>query len=463
MKVSDDAQVQAQMLIADRLGLDFKESRRADLVRGLTEAFELSGLDSPERYVMWLATLPDDNPEWRRLAGSLTVGETYFFRDRACMDALKQHLLPALIETRRSAGILRLRCWSAGCATGPEPYSLAILLDQLLPDRSAWALTVLATDINSIALETARQGLYSEWALRETPPWIVDHYFRLRRPNEYELDPAIRRMVTLAPLNLAKDSFPELLTNTEAMDLILCRNVLMYFTQQTQRAVVGRLHEALGTGGWLIVAPAEASIDLFRPLLPVSFPDAMFYRKSEDAATAPPFPSIEAPALELGDHLISTDEPVHPVQELPPVAPPAHQPAPSRQDRPSELRHARALADQGLLEQARRLCETLLAQDRLDPDTCLLLGAICQEQGQIPAAIEALRRAVYLAPDSAAAHYMLGCLLFRQGDRKRGRRSLEAVVKILQSSSPDQPVPGSDGLTAGRLLETSLAYMEMER
>ena len=464
MKISDEVQVQARTLIADRLGLDFKQSRQADLERGLRQALEHSHLSSPEQYVTWLATLPDESPEWRRLASSLTVGETYFFRDRAYIDALQRQILPGLIESRRSAGILRIRCWSAGCATGAEPYSLAILLDQLLPDRSAWALTILATDINPAALETARKGVYSEWVLRETPKWMADRYFRRGRNDTFELNPAIRQMVTFAPLNLAKDSFPELMTNTGAMDLILCRNVLMYFTHSMQRAVVTRLHEALGTGGWLVVSPAEASIELFRPLISVNFPDAIFYRKSEDASPAsPPILSIETMAPELENLRLSPVEPGDRDPEQAPVAPPAIQPIHSQIDLPADLRRARALADRGLLEQARRLCEALLARDRLNPDTSLLLAAICQEQGEIPASIEALRQAVYLAPDSAAAHFMLGCLLFRQGDRKRGRRSLEAVVNLLQSAAPDQAVPGSEGLTAGRLLETSLAYMEMER
>jgi chemotaxis protein methyltransferase CheR len=145
-----------------------------------------------------------------------------------------------------------------------------------------------------------------------------------------------------------------------------------------------------------------------------------------------------------------------------PAAAPPEGPAPRRHDRATDLRPVRTLADQGHLEQARRLCETLLAQDRLNPEAPLLLAAICQEQGDLPAALAALRQAIYLAPDSAAASFMLGCLCFRQGDRKRGRRSLETVEDLLRSAAPDEVVPGSDGLTAGRLLETARAYLEMQ-
>ena len=462
--ISTEVQSQARALIADRLGLDFPENRQADLERGLRQALGHFPVRPPEQYVAWLATLPDESPEWSRLASSLTVGETYFFRDRACMDALKQQILPALIEARRSAGFFRLRCWSAGCATGAEPYSLAILLNQLLPDHPKWALTILATDINPAALESAQLGVYSDWALRETPQGIRDCYFRRRGKDTFELDPAIRQMVTFAPLNLAKDSFPALMTNTGAMDLIICRNVLMYFTSTVQRATVARLQEALVTEGWLVVSPAETSSELFRPLIPVNLPGAIFYRKSHDTSIASLrcFES-ETEAQEFHNPLCSTEE--FDITDFLPsqVSLVSEEQLPQPSDRATNLAHVRILADQGNLEQARRLCETMLAQDCLNPDASLLLAAICQEQGEIPAALEALRRVIYLSPNSVAAHFMRGCLLMRQGDCQQGRLSLEAVVKLLRSASLNEAVPGSDGLTAGRLLETARAYLEMQR
>jgi chemotaxis protein methyltransferase CheR len=463
MKISDEVQVQARALIADRLGLDFEEIRQADLERGLRHALETFPDVSPEKYLAWLGILPDESPEWGRLASSLTVGETYFFRDRLCFDALQQQILPALIADRRSAGILRLRFWSAGCAAGPEPYSLAILLDQLLPDRAAWALTILATDINPVALDLAQRGLYSQWALRETPQWIVNRYFHRRGKDIFELDSAIQRMVTFVPLNLAKDNFPALMTNTNTMDLLVCRNVLMYFTKDMQQAVVARLRESLATGGWLIVAPAEASTELFRPLVPVNLPGVIFYTKTQDTVMAS-LPSLypETVVPELQPPMCSIDEPDNSGFEPAPATVPVEEKIPRRSDRAINLQSVRVLADQGHLEEARRLSETVLAQDRLNPEVSLLHAEICQEQGDIHAAIEAIRQAIYLAPDSAAAHFMLGCLLLRQGDRQRGRRSLEAVEALLRSASPDDTVPGSDGLTAGRLLETAQAYLEIQ-
>jgi chemotaxis protein methyltransferase CheR len=459
MRFSEEVLARARTVIAARLGLDFPETRQADLERGLRRVIERAAAGSPERWVASLATLPDESLQWRRLAAALTVGETYFFRDRACMEALERQVLPALIEARRAAGHPRLRLWSAGCATGAEPYSLAILLDRLLPDRDTWAVTILATDINETALDQAHRGLYSEWALRETPAAIRARYFHRRGKDTLELDPVIRRMVTFAPLNLATDGFPSLLTNTGAMDLIVCRNVLMYFSGERQRAVAARLAEALVAGGWLVVAPAEASIELFRPLLPVHLFDAIFYRKAPDAAGPSPRPAPALPQAVSVAARCPTDDSAGP-PALAPEGPPF--PEQPRAEPADVLRRIRRWADQGLLEEARRACEGLLAQDPLNAEGSLLLAAICQEQGETETALEALRRTIYLSPHSAAAHFMAGCLCFRQGDRRRGRRFLETVLDLLQSAAPEGLVPGGDGLTVGRVRETARAYLEIQ-
>ncbi|MBI2454645.1 MAG: chemotaxis protein CheR, partial [candidate division NC10 bacterium] len=379
MRLSNDVLVQARALIARRRGLDFPEGRQADLERGLLRASRASPHSAPEAYLAWLAALPDEEPEWQRLAGYLTVGETYFFRDRACFEALEQQILPSLITARRAEGILRLRLWSAGCATGEEPYSLAILLDRLLPDHPDWNLTILATDINPEALDTARRGRYREWSFRETPAWVRERYFHRRGAETLEVDPRIRRMVAFVPLNLAEDGYPAVVTNTSAMDLILCRNVLMYFTREAQRASVARLQRALLPGGSLVVSPAEASADLLAPLVPVNFPGAIFYRKEPLGGKGS---GVRDRGLGVGDWepgteghlptpvlrpLSSSPQPLVPVPEPPPPAPwpPMTAPQPL-------LAQARALADQGDLEEARHLCEAALARDRLDPEAPLL-------------------------------------------------------------------------------------------
>lgn len=436
-------------LVARRLGLDFSDRRQGDLERGLARALECSRFEDTRALVAWLAAAPDDDPELRRLVAQLTVGETYFFRDRACFDALRRHVLPALVEMRRAEGRLRLRLWSAGCATGEEPYSLAMLLDELLPDRARWSLTLLATDVNGAALETARRARYREWSLRETSAELRARYFRDAGNGTFELDDAIRRMAVFAPLNLAADVYPDVLTNTTAMDVILCRNVLMYFTPSAQRAAIERLRGALATGGWLVPSPVDAPFDAFVPLASVSFTGTVLYKR-EASLDVPPAPWAAAPPP-AGAAPMAVSAPAD-------SAPPAlDSPGPAH----DSVDLARVLAGRGQLDDAERLCRAAGQADRLDAEPQLLLAAIQQERGDLPAALEALRRALYLAPEAALGHFLQGALLLRQAQRTRGRRCLENVVRLLADAPQDEPVLGGGGVTAGRLLATARAYLEM--
>lgn len=447
---------QARRLIADRLGLDLS-SREQDLENAVSRLLAASG--SRDADLAWLRALPDESPPWQRLVSDLTVGETCFFRDQGVFDALETRILPALVAERRAAGIPRLRLWCAACASGEEPYSLAILLERTLPDRSGWSVTLLATDINPRALETARLGVYREWSLRQAPEKLRAAYFRPLGDGRFELLPRIRRSVSFAPLNLATDTYPDRLGGTAAMDLILCRNVLMYFTEDVRRATVVRLRRALVPGGWLAVSPAEASAELFRTMVPVHWPDAIFYRRpggaERDPVAACATESVSAPTLVV----------------IPPPSGPEHEeevraasvaPAPTLpRDRVADaLGRARELADRGRLAEAKGLCEAALSRDRLNAETYVLLATIRQEEGDVAAAVHDLRRALYLAPDLAAGHFALGSLLFRMGRPRVGRRSLETALRLLEPLPGDTPVAGAEGLTAARLRQAATAYLE---
>src|SRR6185369_3291595 len=125
-----------------------------------------------------------DKEQLETLAGHLTIGETYFFREQSSFDILENSILPDLIASRRGRG-QRLRIWSAGCSTGEEAYSLAILLSRLIPDQREWQITILATDINSSALGKAVQGVYSDWSFRGVPQWIRQRYFKKTHDGRY--------------------------------------------------------------------------------------------------------------------------------------------------------------------------------------------------------------------------------------------------------------------------------------
>src|SRR5882672_2540005 len=264
--------------IAQNMGLHFPPERHSDLQRGITAAAAEFGFADSARCADWLLSARLTRPQLHTLASHLTVGETYFFRERKTFDALAQRILPELIRLRRGREP-RLRLWSAACSTGEEPYSLAILVRQLLPDWRDWHVTILATDINERFLRKAVAGVYGEWSFRESPPGFKERYFAPTSDGRFAIAPEIRNCVSFAHMNLAQDCFPSLTIDTDSMDVIFCRNVLIYFTASHARKLAKNLRHALVDEGWLAVSPSECSQALFSRFVAVNFPGSILYRK----------------------------------------------------------------------------------------------------------------------------------------------------------------------------------------
>jgi chemotaxis protein methyltransferase CheR len=395
---------EARTLVRDRLGLDFPARRDADLARALDSAS-----DAPREFLSTLRTQPVTDPSWRALISELTVQESYFFRDTAFFTVLSERVLPALIAMRREAGDLRLALWSAGCAEGQEPYSLAMLLDRLLPDRTDWRLSIVATDLDTRALETARAGVYGDWALRDRPAW-AGRYFETSGPKRHVVAERIRDMVQFASLNLASDAYPG------SLDLIVCRNVLMYMTDDARHATVVGLAKALVPEGWLVVSPLDSTPESEAGLLePQELSRVRFLRRRDSR----PAPAPRSPSANRAPRTAAK-----------------RRAAPVRASAESALDRARAEADRGHFEAAIALCLQALRDDPLDAEAHLLTAAVEEERGDLEAAIAAVRRAIYSAPDSPTAHVRLGSLLLRRGDEEAARRSLTTAAELYGERAP---------------------------
>jgi chemotaxis protein methyltransferase CheR len=441
--------------IAEKTGLHFPADRRPDLQRGLMEAAAEFGFAEASTCADWLLSAHLTAPQLHTLASHLTIGETYFFRERQAFDALAKRILPELIRRRRGHE-QRLRLWSAACSTGEEPYSLAILLHELLPDWRDWQVTILATDINPRFLQKAVAGVYGEWSFRGSPPPFKERYFTRTADRRFTVVPEIRKSVSFAQLNLAADGFPSVATDTQAMDVILCRNLLIYFTPPQARKLVENLRHALLDNGWLVVSPSECSQILFSQFVAMNFPGAILYRKSDPdnrtsaawtaaAWTVPPAQPLEArieehptPTATLADPCAAPDTP----------GPSADAPAPSA----FSLR-ARALADQGKLTEALAWSERWVAADKLDAAAHYLHAMILQELGEPVAARRSLQRAVYLQPDFVLAHFALGNGARGGAQSPEAHKHFENALRLLRGRPVDEVVPESDGLTAGGLME----------
>jgi chemotaxis protein methyltransferase CheR len=484
------------MLVA-RTGLHFSAARRSDLLRGVAGAaaeLGFAGAGGPEASMRRLLAEPPTRRQIEILASHFTVGETHFFREPAVFSALEFEILPPLIAVRRAVG-KRLRIWSAGCCTGEETYSLAILLARLIPDIEEWSILLLGTDINPHFLDKAAHGTYRIWSFRGVPAQIREGCFNDLGAGNYALLPRFKRLARFEYLNLAGDLYPCVQNNTTAMDIVMCRNVLMYFEAAAARTVVQKLRRALVDGGWLIVSQMELGQTLFSEFVPVAFPDSTLYRKSGDGQAARvdtsrwtnsdakrlPEPSLaEESWPEIGMSGMTSRaagdacqseaaEPASAGREATNTAGDAQalalhergayegvldtlSAADTREPKSLALL-ARACANLGRLGDARRWCEAAVSADRLNPELRYLLASILTEQGHAGQATATLKQALYLDQDFILAHFALGSLYRREGRAEHAAKHFAFAIGLLRGCPPGSALPASEGLSAARLLD----------
>lgn len=448
-------------LLLTRSGLYFPDHRQNDLHHCLMAALPATGCASLE--TLYTAAIASERV-LHTIIESVTVGETYFFRNASQFAALRDRIIPDI--TARREAIRSLRFWSAGCATGEEPYSLAILLRETLPDFDNWQITILATDINAGFLERARAGVYGAWSFRETDAAVRDRYFERLEGTRWQIRSDIRRQVLFTRLNLVEDEYPAVMNGTSMQDVILCRNVLIYFDDDTIRAVVRRLYQALTPGGWLIVGHAEARSDFFARFEVINCPGTVIYRKPLNAALfeettvplLPPTRTAPVPRPNVSFDAASSDPP------SPPVASLRSEPAPvSATDADIQahdnLTAARQAADRGDLEAALRLCTAIIKREPLYAEAHLLTGQILEQQERLDEALAAYRRAIYLDHTLYLASLAMAGILQRTGHTDDARRVYRQLIRSLATLQPEAPVPSLNGATAAELQVFILSRM----
>jgi chemotaxis protein methyltransferase CheR len=266
--------------VNSKTGLYFPETRWRNLKRGISAAArdfsrEYGIDDDPSVCIRWLLSSPPTKEQMDILTAHLTIGETYFFREESLFQVLEDIILPQFIRSRREKG-KTIRLWSAGCCTGEEPYSLSILIDLMIPKWEEWEITILATDINARFLQKAEKGVYTNWSFRNTPEWIKKRYFKTGDKNCLEILPRLKKMIRFEQFSLAEETCFD---HAQSMDMILCRNVLMYFMPELRSRVIARFSASLSEGGWLIVSPGETAFVQHSDLSFVRFPEVILYQK----------------------------------------------------------------------------------------------------------------------------------------------------------------------------------------
>lgn len=476
------AQLERASAVVERLlGLHFSASRFPDLGQGLARAAEDLQVGDPQS-LEWLFRGELGARELAVLAQRLTIGETYFFRDDALFRALEHELLPRLIR-ERSAGCRRLCIWSAGCATGEEPYSVAMLLERLLPEPESWDVQLLATDLNAHSLQSAATGIYKEWSFREVPAAVKERFFAPLPNGRHALVDRIRTKVRFALLNLVEDAYPCAENGTSEVDLILCRNVLMYFRPERFIEVTSRLGRCLAKDGFLAVSPAEASWQLLEQFRPVQLGGAVLYQSRPKASLAPPIPTEPAMSERspsAGPSVRSTQGPPGQAQALPSnqelnwkralnhARLGQHEQAEAAlvlllkqapTCAPALTLQAQLLASQGRLAEALVACDYALALERLSPVGHQLRASILEQLGRAEEAIQSLQRSLYLDPNYVLSHYTLGRIALRDGQLGYARKCFSDVLALLRRRPAEQELQEAHGLTCGALAHATQNLM----
>jgi chemotaxis protein methyltransferase CheR len=426
-----------------RTGLAYYADKNEDLAARLARRMSALHVSDALSYLQTLQGGMAGDHEMERLVGELTVGETYFFRQVEHFDLLRGAIIPALLQ--QNAGSRRVRIWSAGCATGEEPYSIAILLEREFGARlTGWNVSILGSDINSEFLTRAKEARYTEWAFRATPHEIREQCFH-RQGKAWILRPEYRRRVTFQRLNLASQQ--AMLAFSGMFDLILCRNVMIYFAADLIQGTVERFWEALLPDGWLIVGHAEFHPTVFSKFARVSVGHASAYRKSAPDLEPEPEPERWWPPA-----------PILRNKPLPAAAAPVALATPPSA---ATLRQVRDLADRGSWQAAAALGRQLTESDPLSAPAHFTLGLISESIGAPAGAERALRRAIYLDRGFALAHYHLATCLQSAGKPEQARKSFENVVQLLADRPADERIEHGDGINVADLSEMAKLHLEI--
>ncbi len=373
--------------------------------------------------------------ELRNLLNLVTVTETCFFRDAPQFDLLREHIIPTLMAERSAAPTKRLRIWSAGCSSGEEAYSIALTLDDMGVFRACpdWAIEIVGTDLNTKALEKARRGVYSARAVRNVEGRLLDQYFR-RDGKTFHLNDAIKRRVTFEFGNLKQTAMP---TNGP-QDLVVCKNVSIYFRSDVTRTLMRGLHETLAPGGYLLLGHAETLWQMSEGFALMEHDRAFCYRKISAAPptaivvpaaivvptfrSASPKPNTTAhydlclSAFRKGEWHVA-EKGLAAVIDSCPTFVPAH------------LLLGGVYAHCGRYDEAVTKAELVLTLTDLEPRAHLLLGMVAARRQRYDEALQSLRRALYLDDSLALAHFWLGNLYRDRGDIARACLEYENVVR----------------------------------
>ncbi len=262
--------------IYEKSGIYFSDQKKYLMETKILERIKERGFRDFNEYAYFLMYSKDYKEELKYLFNAITINETSFFRNKPQIEAFRNHILPELISLPDRQTFKTITILSAGCSTGEEPYTLAIVCKEFIETKAKdWRVMIEAGDLSEAALAQAREGLYSAYTLRNVPPSYLEKYF-VKEGENYRVKDEIKRMVRFYHLNLTDDSQMRRITKK---DVIFCRNVMIYFDDAVKKKVVNYFYDILKVGGYLIIGHSESLHNITRAFKIVHFPGALAYKK----------------------------------------------------------------------------------------------------------------------------------------------------------------------------------------
>ncbi|HAO93659.1 MAG: hypothetical protein A2X93_07255 [Deltaproteobacteria bacterium GWC2_56_8] len=262
-------------IIYAKSGIQFGDTKKYLLETRLARRIEEKNLKSFEDYYYYLMYDPDKARELNYLLNCIVTNETSFFRDPAQLDAFRRGIVPRVVEEKARTGSKTVKVWSAASSTGEEPYTLAMMLMEDLGSRG-YGIEVLGSDISDRVLKSAEAGVYEKYSLRNTPEVFKSKYFVTSGPESYAVARKVRDLVKYRKVNLVDSIETRMI---RGMDIIFCRNVLIYFDDASKKKAVTHLYDSLNKGGYLFVGFSETLHSITRLFRPVSIERSVVYQK----------------------------------------------------------------------------------------------------------------------------------------------------------------------------------------
>lgn len=276
IKLSDETFAKWRKYIYENSGIYYQDNKKYLMESRLQKRIKFLGLDSFEKYLSYIQSAKGVAEEQKYLYEAITINETFFFRNQPQLEALISKVIPEVIKIKQKTGNRKIKIWSAASSSGEEPYSVAMIVDDLIKQTyPQFDYEIVGTDISQAVINTAKKGVYKEYAIRQTPSYYLRKYFQ-SDGNEYVLNKKIVDMVKYKILNLYDDIGMRSMMN---YDVIFCANVLIYFNTESKIKVVNHLYNSLNPGGYLFIGYSETLHGISKAFQVTSFPKTIGYKK----------------------------------------------------------------------------------------------------------------------------------------------------------------------------------------